>query len=69
MLVFLVLSGGASYTSAARVAEGIVLALEKGRAGDSYLLGGENMTMKKFALMVRAEAKKIFGADFVQQCL
>jgi dihydroflavonol-4-reductase len=55
-----VLGGGASYTSAARVAEGIVLALERGRAGESYLLGGENMTMKKFALLVKVIAKKNF---------
>lgn len=55
-----VLGGGASYTSVARVAEGIVLALERGRAGESYLLGGENMTMRKFALMVRLIAKKNF---------
>jgi dihydroflavonol-4-reductase len=57
-----VLGGGASYTSAARVAEGIVLALERGMAGESYLLGGENMTMKKFALLVKAIAKKNFTA-------
>jgi dihydroflavonol-4-reductase len=57
-----VLGGGASYTSASRVSEGIVLALERGRAGESYLLGGENMSMKKLALLVKAIAKKEFGA-------
>ncbi len=56
-----VLGGGASYTSASRVSEGIVLALERGRAGESYLLGGENMSMKKFAQLVKAIAKKEFG--------
>jgi dihydroflavonol-4-reductase len=56
-----VLGGGVSYTSAMRLAEGIVLGLERGRAGESYLLGGENMTMKKFALYVKATAKRNFG--------
>jgi dihydroflavonol-4-reductase len=57
-----VLCGGLSYTSVGRVAEGILLALEKGRAGESYLLGGENMSMKKFALLVKAIQKKNFSS-------
>ncbi len=48
-----VLSGGASYTSAERVSRGIVSALERGRPGNRYLLGGENMPMKDFARLVR----------------
>jgi dihydroflavonol-4-reductase len=56
----LVLGGGVSYTSVTRVAEGIVLALEKGIIGESYLLGGENISMKKFALTARAILIKNF---------
>ncbi|MFH0976799.1 MAG: NAD-dependent epimerase/dehydratase family protein [Spirochaetota bacterium] len=56
-----VLGGGASYTSAGKVAEGIVLVLEKGGAGESYLLGGENMPMINFAFIVRAIIKKNAG--------
>lgn len=48
-----VLSGGASYTSAERVAQGFVQALESVFTGVTYLLGGENMTMREFALLVR----------------
>jgi dihydroflavonol-4-reductase len=48
-----VLSGGASYTSAERAAEGIVSALTRGKPGNRYLLGGENMRMKDFARLVR----------------
>lgn len=52
-----VLSGGASYTSVESVAAGIVAALERGTAGESYLLGGENMTMKEFSTLVRSLAR------------
>ncbi|MCU0848583.1 MAG: NAD-dependent epimerase/dehydratase family protein [Spirochaetes bacterium] len=55
-----VLSGGASYASAGTVAGGIVLALENGKPGGRYLLGGENMSMKDFALLVRSVARQ-FG--------
>lgn len=48
-----VLSGGASYTSAEKVAQGIVSSLFRGKPGNRYLLGGENMTMKDFARLVR----------------
>jgi dihydroflavonol-4-reductase len=57
---FPVLNGGASYTSLHRVVDGIVLALEKGKIGETYLLGGENMAMKDFALFVRSVLKKDF---------
>jgi dihydroflavonol-4-reductase len=53
-----VLSGGASYTSAERAAEGIVSALNRGKPLSRYLLGGENMTMKDFALLVRRIASE-----------
>jgi dihydroflavonol-4-reductase len=55
---FPVLKGGASYTSLNRVVDGIILALEKGKIGETYLLGGENMTMKEFALLVRSVLQK-----------
>jgi len=51
-----ILRGGASYTSVDALARGIINALEMGRVGESYLLGGENMPMKNFALMVRGQA-------------
>jgi dihydroflavonol-4-reductase len=57
---FPVLNGGASYTSLYRLVDGIVLALEKGKIGETYLLGGENMTMKDFALFVRSVLKDNF---------
>jgi dihydroflavonol-4-reductase len=57
---FPVLNGGASYTSLHRVVDGIILVLEKGKIGETYLLGGENMTMKDFALFVRSVLKKDF---------
>ena len=50
---FPMLKGGVSFTSLHRVTEGIIQALEKGKIGETYLLGGENMTMKKFAILVR----------------
>ncbi len=55
-----VLSGGASYTSVEAVASGIIAALEKGTPGESYLLGGENMTMKEFTRLVRTLARENF---------
>lgn len=55
-----VLPGGASYTSADRAAEGFVMALESDYAGETFLLGGENMTMKDFAVLVR----RIAGIKF-----
>jgi dihydroflavonol-4-reductase len=57
---FPVLNGGASYTSLHRVVDGIALAREKGKIGETYLLGGENMTMKDFALFIRSVLKKDF---------
>ncbi|MBF0351659.1 MAG: NAD-dependent epimerase/dehydratase family protein [SAR324 cluster bacterium] len=50
---FPVLAGGVSYASVERVAEGVMLALEKGRIGETYILGGENLTMTAFAKLIR----------------
>jgi dihydroflavonol-4-reductase len=57
---FPVLNGGASYTSLHKILDGIILAVEKGKIGESYLLGGENMTMKDFAILVRSILKDKF---------
>jgi dihydroflavonol-4-reductase len=52
------LSGGASYASVFRVAEGIAAAAERGNPGSRYLLGGENLPMSGFAALVRERARK-----------
>ncbi len=56
---FPLLSGGASYTSVKKVAEGIRLALEKGTHGESYILGGSNLSMIEFAKMVNSNRNYI----------
>lgn len=48
-----VLSGGANYISVTKAAEGIKLALEKGRKHSSYIIAGENLNMKEFAELVK----------------
>lgn len=55
-----VLGGGASYSSVEAVVKGISLAIEQGTIGETYLLGGENMTMKDFAVLVRRVAEERF---------
>ncbi len=45
--------GGRNFAYAPDVAEGVRLAFEKGRAGETYILGGENMTYKEFFGRVR----------------
>ncbi|MHB8874694.1 MAG: NAD-dependent epimerase/dehydratase family protein [Myxococcaceae bacterium] len=40
-------SGGTSVVHVEDVAEGILLALFKGRAGERYILGGENLTVRR----------------------
>lgn len=40
--------GGRNFAYAPDVAEGVRLAFEKGRSGETYLLGGENLTYKDF---------------------
>jgi dihydroflavonol-4-reductase len=39
--------GGTSFAHVEDVAEGICLSLENGRAGERYILGGENATIKE----------------------
>jgi dihydroflavonol-4-reductase len=39
--------GGTSFAHVADVAEGICLSLENGRAGERYILGGDNATIKE----------------------
>jgi dihydroflavonol-4-reductase len=47
----LVPSGGVSVVHVDDVAAGIIAALEKGRPGERYILGGENLTIKELALL------------------
>jgi len=42
------LGGGGNFVNVKDVAEGHILALEKGKSGERYILGGVNMTMKDF---------------------
>lgn len=45
---FPVVDGGLSYADVDDVARGHLLAMQKGRAGESYILGGENLTYEQF---------------------
>lgn len=49
----LVCEGGATVVHVDDAANGIVLAFEKGRSGERYILGGENLTLREIAQMVR----------------
>jgi dihydroflavonol-4-reductase len=40
------------------VAEGMILAAEKGRIGERYILGGENISMREFAELLRSLTDK-----------
>lgn len=42
------LKGGANFVNVKDVAVGHILALERGRAGEKYILGGENMRFSEF---------------------
>jgi dihydroflavonol-4-reductase len=42
-------SGGTSIVHVEDAAAGVVAALERGRAGERYILGGENLTWRRFA--------------------
>lgn len=42
------IEGGGNFVNVKDVAEGHILALERGRKGEKYILGGENLTMKEF---------------------
>ncbi|MFZ9594963.1 MAG: NAD-dependent epimerase/dehydratase family protein [Bdellovibrionia bacterium] len=50
--------GGMALAHVEDISRGIVLALEKGRVGERYILGGENLTLKEFATLVRKIAGK-----------
>jgi dihydroflavonol-4-reductase len=58
----IVCSGGTSVAHVEDIARGIVLALEKGRKGERYILGGDNLTIADMSRMVRKLAGK---CDFV----
>jgi dihydroflavonol-4-reductase len=45
----LVCAGGTAIVHVEDVAKGIVAALEKGRSGERYILGGENLTVRELA--------------------
>ena len=47
--VVLVCNGGTSVAHVGDVAAGIVAALEKGRPGERYILGGDNLTIRELA--------------------
>lgn len=47
---------GLNVVHVADVAEGHVLALERGRVGESYILGGENLTLRALLTLVAQEA-------------
>ncbi len=47
--VVLVCNGGTSVAHVEDVAAGIVAALEKGRPGERYILGGDNLTIRQLA--------------------
>jgi dihydroflavonol-4-reductase len=52
-------SGGLNLVDVRDVARGHVLALERGRAGERYLLGGVNLTLAEvFALIARAAGRR-----------
>ena len=48
----LALHGGSAVAHVDDVAEGIVLALAKGRAGERYILGGDNLTIEQIVRLV-----------------
>jgi len=48
--------GGGSVSDVADVTEGIVLALEQGRVGERYILGGHNLTWRELSEAARRQA-------------
>lgn len=49
-------TGGTNYVGAEDVARGLWLAMKKGRPGERYLLGGENLTHRQFLNLCAEEA-------------
>ena len=47
--------GGTNFVNADDVADGLLLAMEQGAAGERYLLGGENLTYRAFLNQVAEE--------------
>lgn len=47
-----VVSGGFDFVDVRDVANGVIAAMEKGRAGETYILGGKYWTVKQFADLV-----------------
>jgi len=60
--ISIVCSGGTSVAHVDDIARGIVLALEKGKKGERYILGGDNLTIAQMSKVVRKLAGK---SDFV----
>ncbi|KIL38069.1 hypothetical protein SD70_28785 [Gordoniibacillus kamchatkensis] len=59
----LICSGGTGIVHVEDAAAGIVAALEKGRSGERYILGGENLTIRELALMtvsILQQRKKVW---------
>ena len=48
-------SGGTNYVNAMDVARGCLLAMAKGRPGERYILGGENLTHRQFLTLCASE--------------
>jgi dihydroflavonol-4-reductase len=60
----LVCEGGSSIVHVEDVARGIVAAMTKGRAGERYILGGDNLTIRQLAeltLDILGQNKRILG--------
>jgi dihydroflavonol-4-reductase len=53
-----VCSGGTSIAHVEDIAKGICLAFEKGKKGERYILGGDNLTIAQLAKMARGFANK-----------
>lgn len=51
-------SGGTSIAHVDDIARGICLAMERGRSGERYILGGENLTIEDLVKTVRKIGKK-----------
>lgn len=49
-------SGGNNFACAADVAAGLILLMERGRSGERYILGGENLTYREFLTQCAEEA-------------
>ncbi len=47
--------GGTNFVTAEDVADGLVLAMERGTSGERYILGGENLTYRAFLTQVAEE--------------